>query len=673
MNTAMKISMEWLSDFLRQPIDPNVAANALTNAGLPVETIESHQGDTVLDVEVTSNRGDCLSHVGIARELATLLNLQFHEIHPEVSETEPAASSAVSVRIDAPNFCPHYTARVIRGVKIGSSPDWLAKRLLAVGVKPVNNVVDVTNYVMFELGQPLHAFDFAKIAGQKIIVRAAAPAESLTTIDGRPRPLAPDMLTISDAVRPVALAGVMGGLDSEVSQTTADILLESARFDPLSIRKTARALAMKSESSYRFERGIDPALPLRASLRAAQLILQTAGGKLLKGVAAAGSDAVEPKKLSLRLHRLQQVLGVALPTGDVVAAFSRLGFSPIANQDRIDVTIPSYRQDISAEIDLVEEAARVLGYDRIPTRPEISIRLAPPDPQSLTTQAICPVLVAGGFFEAVTFGFVSDQLHNDFGSSNLRAGPRVRKADASLRPSLLPGLLEAVRLNETAGTTGAKLFEIGATFRTSGDSKVDETRKVAFVGGEDLRQIRGVIETLLHRLDAQRPLSVISDTAPGFSKHACGRVKWGDQDLGYVGKIDPIVAQKLSLRHVPVAAELDFAPLLAAHKHVPQLKELPKFPAVRRDLSLIVADDLPFEKIEALVHSLHLPDLECLEFVTTYRGKPVEAGKKSVTITLVFRSRTATLTSEQVESSVQSVVKTAGDQLHAQLIGSPRP
>jgi phenylalanyl-tRNA synthetase beta chain len=666
MNTSMKISLRWLSDFLPDPLDPNQAADALTNAGLPVESIESHAPDAVLDVEVTSNRGDCLSHLGVARELAALLNKPFNAKPPEAAETDPPASSAVSVAIEASQLCPHYTARLIRGAKIAPSPDWLAKRLVAVGIRPINNVVDVTNYVMFELGQPLHAFDFAKIADGKIIVRTAARGESITSIDGRKRDLAPDMLTIADADKPVALAGVMGGLDSEVSAATTDVLLESARFDPLSIRKTARALAMKSESSYRFERGIDPTLPMRASLRAVQLILQTAGGKLLKGVVAAGSDAFEPKKLSLRLPRLKQILGVELPKDEVIAAFSRLGLSPVAVGERIDVMVPAFRLDISQEIDLVEEAARVLGYQRIPTRPEISIRLAPPDPQTVTTDAICRTLVAGGFFEAVTFGFVSDLLAGDFGDSKLRADSQARKADASLRPSLLPGLLEAMRFNEANGTPGAKLFEIGATFAAR-DSKVDEKRKVACVGGENLREVRGVVENLLRRLDADRALSVIPDSAPGFSKNACGRVQWGDLSLGFIGKIDAAVAQKLSLRHVPVAAELEFAPLLAAHRHVPQLKELPKFPPVRRDLSLIVAANLAFEKIDSLVRSLKLPDLEALEFVTVYRGKPLESGQKSVTITLVFRSATTTLTSEQVENSVQTVVKAAGEKLGATL------
>src|SRR5215212_7063735 len=298
----MKTSLAWLSDFLPgPPLQAEKVAEALTHGGLPVESIEQHGEDTVIDVEVTSNRGDCLSHVGIAREISALMNRPFKYTPPTASESSTQASSLTSVQIEAKQLCPYYTARVIRNVKIGPSPQWMVKRLEAIGVRAISNVVDVTNYVMFELGQPLHAFDFDRLHGKKIIVREAKAGEKIVSIDGRERPLRPGMLVIADANRPVALAGVMGGADSEVSSATSNVLLESARFDPLSVRKTARALAMKSDSSYRFERQIDPTAAERASLRAAQLILETAGGELLAGMAAAGASGYQPKKLTLRL------------------------------------------------------------------------------------------------------------------------------------------------------------------------------------------------------------------------------------------------------------------------------------------------------------------------------------------------------------------------------------
>jgi len=664
----MKISLEWLGDFLTSVPDASAAAEALTHAGLPVESIESHGPDTVIDVEVTSNRSDCLCHLGVARELSAILDLPLRNDPIHLAESNDPASAAVRVGIDAPELCRHYTARLIRGVKVAPSPPWIARRLEAVGVRPINNVVDVTNYVMFEMGQPLHAFDFAKISGGQIIVRNAARGETILSIDGRNRQLVPSMLVIADARHPVALAGVMGGSESEVTQSTSDVLLEAARFDALNVRRTARALVMNSDSSYRFERGIDPTLPARASRRAAQLILKTAGGTLAKGIVEAGSDDRPEKFLRLRLSQIRRILGIELPPDEIVAKFKLLGLSPVHDDDRIDVTVPAHRLDINEEIDLVEEAARLMGYARIPMRQEISIRLTPPDRDAATQDLICQTLVGGGYFEAITFSFVSDSLRNDFGPSPFRADAAVRKADAALRPSLLPGLLQAVRFNESNGNAAARLFEIGSVFAPGTDRPMNEHGAVAWVGG-DLRQVRGMAEALLSRLDAQRELTVFPDSRPGFAPGAAGRIIWGGQTIGFLGQIDKRVADKLSLRDVPAASELDLPPLLAGSRHVPQLRLLARFPAVRRDVSLIVPDALRFEKIESLIHGLSLQFLESIDFVTTYRGTPLDAGFKSVTITLVFRSPATTLTSEQVETSVQRAIDAAKRELGATLRG----
>jgi len=670
----MNTSLQWLTDFLPgAKLDAQAAGDALTNGGLPVEHFEQRaDGDVMLDVEVTSNRSDCLSHVGVARELGALLNLRFQETEPVAAEAVTPATSVTSVRIDAQHLCPHYTARVIRNVRIGASPAWMVKRLEAVGLRAINNVVDVTNYVMFELGQPLHAFDFDRLAGRKIVVREARAGEAITSIDGHERKLTPGMLVIADAEKPVALAGVMGGLHTEVSNQTVNVLLESARFDPLSVRRTGRALAMKSDSSYRFERGIDPTLPRRASLRAAQLILETAGGELLAGVAEAGSETFQPKRVTLRLDRMRRLLGTDISADDAVDALRRLHFAPqLQDGTQIAVTVPSWRQDVSMETDLIEEIARVVGYDRIPVRDTISIVVAPPSPEARAMEKIRETLVAGGFFEAVTFTFVSDALAGDFlpqdFSSLPRADAAVRKADARLRPSLLPGLLEAVRRNEANGVAGAKLFETGPAFGVDASGAIHESRKLALVGDDDFRATRGAVEILLERLDSSRPVMVVPDSRAGFAAGACGRVEWGGQSVGFVGRIDPKVAEKLSLRATPAAAELDLPVLVANTQHVPQLRPLPRFPAVRRDLSLAVADSVAYEALEKLIRDLNLPSLAAVEYVTTYRGKPLEKGTKSVTTTLVFRSATATLTSEQVEGAVQQVVRAAQERLGATL------
>jgi phenylalanyl-tRNA synthetase beta chain len=660
----MKISLEWLTESLPGPTIAEQAAEALTNGGLPVETIETHGDDRVLDVEVTSNRADCLSHRGLARELSALLNRPFTDTPPKLAESAVSASTVAQVRIDATALCPHYTARIIRGVKIGPSPAWLVRRLEAVGQRPVNNVVDVTNYVMFELGHPLHAFDFDRLTGGHIIVRTAAPAESILSIDGHERKLTPEMLVIADAQRPVALAGVMGGRDSEVTDGTGNLLLESARFDPLSIRKTARQLALKSESSYRFERGIDPLLTVYAGLRAAQLIVQVAGGEALAGYVEAGKDGYAKKSLVLRQSKLRSVLGIDLDAAEVTDALTRLHFAPTKVADGWAVTVPSYRLDVNLEIDLVEEVARLIGYDRIPVRDEISIRLTPPEPALRTLDEIRSTLAASGYSEAVTFSFVSDSLATDFkppeAASLPRADASVRRADAHLRPSLLPALIEAVARNESAGTPGARLFEIGSVFWIDTSQNFVEHRHIGLVGG-GLRDLRGAVESLLNRLEPSWRCTIIPTPRPGL--YSSGKIEWNGKPIGSIGLVNKAVASKLGLRETPAAAELEIAPLLAGARHVPQLRPLPRFPAVRRDLSLVMPEKTRYAQVEQSIQKLGLSHLEEIEYVTTYRGKPLEKGTKSVTITLIFRRPDGTLTGEEIETAMQRVIGATGESL----------
>jgi phenylalanyl-tRNA synthetase beta chain len=670
----MKISLEWLEQYLpgAREIGPERAAEALMNGGLPVETIERAGEDTVIDVEVTSNRSDCLSHVGVARELGALLGRAGRGVEALPTEAGTPAGSATSVEIRDRELCLFYAARVIRGVKVGPSPAWLARRLEAIGLRPINNVVDVTNYVLMELGQPLHAFDFDKLDGRRIVVRGAEKGERLVSIDGKVRDLSPEMLVIADAKRPVAIAGVMGGKESEVTERTTSVLLESARFDPLSVRRTSRALALRSDSSYRFERGIDPTLVDLASRRAAELIVQTAGGELLAG-AAAGEADYRPRKLSLRLAKIREVLGIDVPAAEAVDVLARLGFSPGLKGDVIECTAPSWRQDVSIEVDLVEEVARVIGYARIPVRETIEVRVTPPQEDLRAIDGIREALVAAGYFEALTFSWVSDGLREDFRPAEaaglLRADESVRRDNASLRPSLLPGLLEAVRRNETVGNARARLFEIGSTFWIDAKGGVDERRRLGIAGSGDYREVRGAVEAVLESLDANRPVAVVPDARSGFAAAACGRIEWGGQAIGHVGRIDRAVADKLGLREAPAAAELELEPLIRGAQWLPQVRELGKFPAVKRDLSLVVAERVRYEEIAAVVRELKLAHLEGVEYVTTYRGKQLGDGNKSVTIELVFRSDTGTLTSEEVEGSVQRVVGAAKQRVGADLRG----
>jgi phenylalanyl-tRNA synthetase beta chain len=660
----MKVTLEWLSEFLPgEPLDAQRCAEALTAGGLPVENIETVGADTVLDVEVTSNRSDCLSVLGIAAELSALLDRPLRVVEPKPLETGPDVAAATSVRIDQLDLCPLYIARVIRDVKVGPSPAWMSRRLEAIGCRAISNIVDVTNYVLFELGQPLHAFDYDRLTEHRIVVRSAMEGETITSIDGHKRRLEPRMLVIADASKPVALAGVMGGVETEVSAQTVNVLLESARFDPLNIRTTARTLSMRSDSSYRFERGIDPTLAELASRRAAELFLQTAGGTLLRGRAFAGNDVVKPVELSLRLSHAKRLLGFELPANEVVRAFERLRLQPKLEADVVHVRVPSSRLDLRIETDLVEEAARVLGYDLIPMRETIELRVGPSDPRRAAVQTLRTTLAACGYNEAVTFSFASDNIVADFLPAEAlklqEADPGTRKSDGKLRPSILPGLLESLRHNESVGVDAARLFETGSVFWIDHDGLMVERKHVGLVGGDDYRATRGAVEALLNRLDAARAVRVEPAERAGFARGGCGQVRWGNAVVGWIGQVAPKVSDRLGLRKPPMAAELLLDPLLDGMQHVPQLVPPPKFPAVRRDLSLVVAQTLRYDAIDSLIRSLALPDLESVEYVTTYRGKPLPPGTQSVTVTLVFRSQSSTLTSDAVDAAMARVVDQA--------------
>jgi phenylalanyl-tRNA synthetase beta chain len=663
----MKTSLQWLRAYLPDSPDAETCGETLTHAGLPVEVFEKYEADDVFDVEVTSNRSDCLSHLGIAREIGALLNLAVVEppVDPPSGAIRPGGLPKVTVR--NPALCPLYTARVIRGVRVAPSPAWLQRHLLSVGLRPINNVVDITNYVLLEMGQPLHAFDLSRLAGPEIEVRTAREGEKLVSLDGHTRALEPWMLVIADAERPVALAGIMGGKDSEVTEQTTDVLLESAAFDPLVTRRTSRKLGLRSDSSYRFERGLDPNLQRKASLRACRLILELAGGTLVQGESAVGRGEVAPKKLALRLERLKRVLGYDIPPDAVVDALARLRMSPVLEGELVRVSVPPDRLDINIEVDLVEEVARVYGYGKIPEKQAIEIRLTPPDLVQRSMSIVNEVAVGSGYFEAITFSFVSDALAADFlpeGAAGLpKADHGTRKADANLRPSLVPGLLEAVRRNESVGRGQVRLFETGSAFWVDAAGQLVERRRIALVGGTDVREVRGVVEALLSRLDARRAVKVEPATVNGYD--AAGVVFWGGLKVGVVGVISKVAAAKADLKHIPVAAELDLTPLVEQTRHVPQLIPLPKYPAVERDVSLVVPEAVRYEALEAVLGKLALTDLEQTQHVVTYRGKPLEKGVKSVTVRLVFRSAEKSLKSEDADAAVNTFVEKAKAELGA--------
>jgi len=607
----------------------------------------------MLDVEVTQNRPDCLGHVGVARELAAAVGTKVRL--PEVSfpESKATCADAVRVEIDDLDLCPLYTARIIRGVKVGPSPDWLVRRLEAVGVRPVNNIVDVTNYVLMETGQPLHAFDFAGIGGAQIIVRRAKEGEHFVAIDHTEHSLSPERLVIADATHAVALAGVMGGAETEISEATTDVLLEAAVFDPLSIRNTSRALVMMSESSFRFERRVDPCGTDWASRRACGLMAEVAGGEAARGVVTVGVPLPEPAELALRVPRIETLLGLAIP-GEVAAdILARLQCEVLeATADRIRVRVPSWRPDLEREVDLIEEVARHHGYDKIPEGRQTPITISAPSKAERVRAGVGHVLTAAGYFEATTFSFTARDHAVRFRASDVTAEPLTcRGTTLALRESLLAGVMESLRVNRNAGENEAKLFEIAKRFiPVEGQDLPQEEQMLALASPDDFAGVRGVLEAVFDALRlGGRIAFAATDRYPDLEPGAAAEMTLDSGPVGMIGRATDEAAQAFDLDEPPVVAEIHYERLVAAANLEPSAEPLPHFPAMTRDLALVVDEAVSWADIERGVAAAEVLELESLEPVDVYRGKQVPAGKKSLAVRLTLRSPDATLTHEQAD------------------------
>ncbi|MCC7147080.1 MAG: phenylalanine--tRNA ligase subunit beta [Phycisphaeraceae bacterium] len=678
----MKTSLAWLNSYLGPSVELQAAADIFTALGFPTEKWDpAPGGDWLLDVEITSNRPDLLSHVGLARELAAATGRQLRGPNCALP---PAAAGPVEalakVRNQELELCPVYTARVIRGVKVGPSPQWLVERLQAVGLRSVNNVVDVTNFVLLELGQPLHAFDLNLLDEKTIVVRRAKAGEAFAALDGSNHKLTERMLVIADARKPVALAGVMGGSNSEVGPTTTDVLLESAMFAPLQVRQTSRALKLFSDSSYRFERGIDPAGVELASRRAAQLIVELAGGKLAEGVIRAGQpEATQARTVQVRVARCAALLGVAVPAERMVELLGRLGLAPRLDQaaGTIACTIPTHRLDLEREVDLIEEVIRLHGLSHVPFKEKIELVAQATNPKTTARRGLRQVLVAHGFHETVNFSFVSPRCGQPFlpaGHEAVEVDDERRKSEPMLRPSLLPSLLACRKFNQDAGNRQVRLFETASVWSKAG-GKIVESQKLAIlmdVAGNSpadlspaLRELRGVLAELVERLGGTAALTLSPATWPCFA--AASGVALADQPIGWIGVVDAKIQALFDLQTPVVAAEVELEPLLALFPPQRKVTSLAKYPAIERDLSVVVAEDVPWAQIEKVLADTPLERLESSGFVGVYRGKPIEAGKKSVTFRLIFRDPQTTLRHEQVDPQVRRVVAKLHDSLGAVL------
>jgi phenylalanyl-tRNA synthetase beta chain len=680
----MKVSLSWLNRLLTASIDVDEAERLLTAGGFPVEETLAVGDDTMIDVEVTSNRPDVLSHVGVAREIAARSERALKTPACECSaEGDRDVESLASVVNEAEGLCPLYTARVITGVKVGPSPDWLVQALESVGQRSVNNVVDVTNFVLLELGQPLHAFDLAKLADSKIVVRKAKANEPFEAIDHSKHTLQDDMLVIADSEKPVALAGVMGGAESEVSDATTDLLIESAMFDELAVRRASRKLKLFSDSSFRFERGVDPLGVDRASKRCCQLILELAGGSLAKGVIRVGQGDPSPVEITLRTQRTRDLLGIELDNGGQAELLEALGIATTLDGDTLVATIPSYRLDLVREIDLIEEIARQHGLANIPTRDKINIVAHRPQDNVQAKRVIVETLVAHGYHETITPSLITHDdakaFANEADCATLVGD--MRRADNTLRPTPLPSLLSCRKLNQDAGNTSVKLFEIASGWQKN-DGEIVERRSLTLLrdapdGQAALRETRGTIEELLAALagsqadaDGSDGQSAIAITPAEIDGYAVGAaIVLSGTPVGVFGTLASSLIDRFGLQTPLVAAQLDLESLLTLYPPVHHAGDLPKYPAIERDLSVVVDEATPWQAIANAVATAQPALLESADFVGTYRGKQVGKGKKSVTLRMQFRDPQTTLRHEQVDPQVETVVQALNDKVGAELRG----
>jgi len=654
----MIVSLDWLREYVDLPMTSAELADRLALAGLNHERFD----EEVIDLEVTSNRADCLGHIGVAREVSVLWELPLTRPDAKPQAAGKPVEALTSVTVEAPQLCPRYTARVIRGVKIGPSPEWLAARLRAVGIAVINNVVDVTNYVLMECGQPLHAFDFAKLKGPKIVVREAKAGEKFTAINHQEYELAPGVCVIADGERAVALAGVMGGADTEVSDATTDVLIESAAFDPLATRTTARRFNLHSPSSYRFERGVDVEGADWASRRACELILELAGGELAAGVLDVRAPQPERPVIKLRFDQLPRVLGIKVPDATVQRILAALGCEETHVCGHcVKVVPPSWRADLTREIDLIEEVARIHGYEQIPE--DVGVRMAASTRSRLdrVVDRVRGVMTAAGFDEAMTLSAVeegwTDAIRPWTDAAPLRTStPVLRRADC-LRQTLVPSLLAARRHNEKLSNPRIELFEISKVYLPRVGELPLERRVLSLTSGGDYLAVKGVIEAVVGRLAPTAKLGVEACELELLDEVRSGTLTLGGEMLGFIGEVSAGGRQRFELRGATTVAEIDLDLLMSIAELVPRAEAVSPYPPIARDLNVVFDEAVRWADVERIVRSAGGELLEAVEYQETYRNpERIGAGKKSLVFGLQLRSATGTLTNEEADGVRDKIV-----------------
>lgn len=696
----MKIVYNWLKDFVDVTASPDELASRLALSGTNIGGVEKGPHGAVIDAEVSSNRPDCLGHYGIAREVAAIYKLPLKHVSPKPAESAGKASDAVKVEIQAPELCGRFTARVIRNVKIQPSPKWLKDRLEASGVSSISNVVDISNYVMLELGHALHTFDYDKVRDHKIVVRPSKPKEKIRTLDGVERQLDPGICMISDGdgLRGIGIGGIMGGAETEISFSTKNVLIECAWFEPVPVRRAARSLRLHTEASMRFGRGADPEMAELASRRSAELILELAGGELLAGVVDVYPGRRAPKKIRVTRAEILRVMGADVPDKQIEASLGSLGFAPV----RIDhnrgaegsllaaweCTQPSWRAEVEREIDLIEEIARTYGLDKFPPRLPAARQGAARLPHYEAETRLRERLIGLGYREIMTIPHVAeerDALFRPAGVSPARLANPLSEEAGVLKSTGIVTMAAALEWNLNHGQRNARLFEIGRHYRLEGNRSVETS--VLTIGATGEARERNLYDSSREYCfaDLKGALDEIGQLADGRGArgfqwrdggpewlHAArrGRIQLGNAELGMAGQLIRRIADRLKLRQGVFLAEIELAPLYSAMRSARtalRYEPLPRFPAVERDFSLVLADGISFAQISESIRSLNVPEIASIEAGDLFRGKNVPSGKYSLLVRVTFQSRESTLTEGQINHFVGKIISILEHRHGAQL------
>lgn len=667
----MKISLNWLKDYIELDLSLPVLIEKLNMIGLLVEDWEEKSSDVMLDIETYANRPDTLGHLGVARELAAALELGIKEQKWPLTEIEQETSDLADIRIWDDKLCPRYSGMVIKEIQVGPSPEWLRKRIEAVGLKPINNVVDVTNYVLFATAHPIHAFDLAKISGRKIIIRKAKDAEVLRDLENSDISLTTEMLVIADEEKPIALAGIIGGEESSVKESTQDVFIESACFDPVSIRKTSKKTGISTDASYRFERGADISFPPQAALMAASLLTQL-GGKASKGILDVYPEPRKEKTVVLRHHRISDLLGLEIDEEFAVRTLARLGFQAEAQQKGVwQVKIPQFRVDVEREADLIEEIARFYGYDKIPASlPPLKVLELPADQKRERINKFRQLLFYNGFDEVLNFSFSDPEKEARLqtGQKAIEIRNPISSKASLLRTTLLGGLLENIVWNKNRGAEGIHLFEVGNVYFWQNETNREQlTLALATTGlvgpvqwhrkseNTDFFRIKGALESLM-AYSRYEPFSFKEEDHAFFEQGYSLAMIFKEETVGYCGLLKKNLLDSYSFKEPVWAAELNLALLFEKQPYSFEFTPVDRFPSITRDVSFISSRSVLYQDIKEVVEKLAIPYLMEFEPHDRFSGSSIPQGKISLSLRFVFRHPQRTLLAKEVDTLQEKII-----------------